>query len=182
MESKTDHSANLAVVDAGSYPRALLCMYGDSKWIIDSDATHYIISIFGSLNRTKDVSDHKNNQVQLPNMKSVGVSRVGSTNILANHAILNVLYLLDFKVNLLLVSKITKELQCMVEFFPDFCIFQDLYTDQVKEISKDEHGLYILREGPIQSPKKLVNVCSDQHVSQTSLTSVSSIVSADVRH
>ncbi|XP_075083645.1 uncharacterized protein LOC142167379 [Nicotiana tabacum] len=53
----------------------------------------------------------------------------------------------DFKYNLLSVSQLTKELQCMVAFFPNFCIFQDLYSGQVKGIGKEEHDLYILQGG-----------------------------------
>ncbi|XP_070046299.1 uncharacterized protein [Nicotiana tomentosiformis] len=43
------------------------------------------------------------------------------------------------------VSKLTKELKYMVGFFPDFCVFQDLFSGQVKGIGKEEHGLYILQ-------------------------------------
>lgn len=45
----------------------------------------------------------------------------------------------------------------MVGFFPDFCVFQDLSNGQVKGNGKEDHGLYILNEGPSNTPKKLVN-------------------------
>lgn len=45
----------------------------------------------------------------------------------------------------------------MVGVFPEFCVFQDLYTGQVKGICKEEHGLYILQEVSNQAPKLLVN-------------------------
>lgn len=56
----------------------------------------------------------------------------------------HVLYIPQFRYNLLSVSKITKALQCFVAFFPDLCIFQDLYTKMVKAISKEIRGLYLL--------------------------------------
>ncbi|XP_070003163.1 uncharacterized protein [Nicotiana sylvestris] len=52
----------------------------------------------------------------------------------------------DFKFNLLSVSKLTKDLWCSVTFFPDFCIFQDLYSGRVMRICKEHNGLYLLKE------------------------------------
>lgn len=101
--------------------------------------------------------------------------------VLANHTTSNVLHSPDFKANLLSISRITKEWKCMVGF-PNFCIFQDLYTGQVKGIGKKGHGLYIPREKPSQAPKQLVNVCSGPYVSPTSLTFGSSSGSIDVWH
>lgn len=51
-----------------------------------------------------------------------------------------------------------------------FVCFQDLYIGQVKGINKEDHGLYILKERPIQAPKQLVNLCSDRFVSSISST------------
>lgn len=42
------------------------------------------------------------------------------------------------------VSKITNDLGCSVSFFPDFCLFQDLSNGRVREIDREENGLYIL--------------------------------------
>lgn len=41
------------------------------------------------------------------------------------------------------VSKLTKELHCLVAFYPDFCVFQDLSDGKVKGIGKEEAGLYL---------------------------------------
>ena len=42
------------------------------------------------------------------------------------------------------VSKLTKELNCCVVFYPDFFFIQDLFTGKVKEIGEEEDGLYML--------------------------------------
>lgn len=97
-------------------------MHGGNEWIINSGAIHHIISKLDSLNRAKEISDNTSNQVQLPNGKTGGVLHICNTNVLSNHTISNVLYLPDFKVNLL-ISKVTKELQCMVSFFPYLYVF-----------------------------------------------------------
>ena len=38
----------------------------------------------------------------------------------------------------------TKELNCCALFYPEFCLFQDLLTGKVKDIGREEDGLYIL--------------------------------------
>ncbi|XP_070010940.1 uncharacterized protein [Nicotiana sylvestris] len=40
--------------------------------------------------------------------------------------------------------KLTRELQCSVNFFSTFCVFQDLFIGKVKGIDKEKGGLYIL--------------------------------------
>ena len=50
-----------------------------------------------------------------------------------------------FKFNLLSVSKLTKELNCCVSFFPTCSIFQDLSSGKVKGIGGIDDGLYVLK-------------------------------------
>ncbi|XP_070050893.1 uncharacterized protein [Nicotiana tomentosiformis] len=64
------------------------------------------------------------------------------------------------------VSKLTKELKCLVMFFPDFCIFQDIFNGQVKGIGREKHGLYMLQE------KQVKTSCQDsrQQVKNNTIT------------
>ena len=80
-------------------------------------------------------------EVFLPNGDTTKVTHVDSCDLSTRSQITNVLHLPDFKYNLLSVSKITKELGCSVSFFPDFCVFQELYIGKVKEVSRVEGGL-----------------------------------------
>lgn len=43
------------------------------------------------------------------------------------------------------MSKLTRQLSCFVQFFPDFVVFQDLYSGRVKEIGRENEELYVLR-------------------------------------
>jgi len=60
--------------------------------------------------------------------------------------ITNALHLPEFKYNLLLVNQITKELGCSVTFLPNYYVFQDLCSGKVKEVGKEEGGLYLLMQ------------------------------------
>lgn len=86
--------------------------------------THHIAFSFEILDKSKKVSDSSDNKVYLPNGKGATVSHVGNTYIFGGQPISDVLFLPDFKINLLSISKLTKELQYMVALFPNFCIFR----------------------------------------------------------
>ncbi|KAH0692735.1 hypothetical protein KY285_019832 [Solanum tuberosum] len=75
--------------------------------------------------------------VYLPNGNSTQVTHVGSCALGDNGIISNVLYLPDFQYNLMSVSKLTKELGCSVTFFPNCCVFQELYSGKVKQIGEE---------------------------------------------
>lgn len=76
----------------------------------------------------------------------MSVSHIGSTTVLGDNVIGNVLFVPDFKCTLLSVSQLIKELNCMVVFFPEFCGLQDLSNGQVKGIGREDQGLYILKD------------------------------------
>lgn len=57
----------------------------------------------------------------------------------------------NFKLNLLLVAKLTRELNCVMKFYHDFFLLQDRHTRQVKRIGKMIDDLYHLKSrGRIQ--------------------------------
>jgi len=82
------------------------------------------------------------------------MTHVGTTTILKEGTVTNVLHVPEFKFNLLAVSKLTNELSCSVNFFPDFCIFQDLHSGRVKGIGREEDGLYVLKVNKVSSKEK----------------------------
>lgn len=86
--------------------------------------------------------------VHLPNGDITHVTHIGTCKILDTGQLKNALFISDFKFDLLSVSKITKKLKCLVLFFPDFVIFQDLYNGVVKGIGRDQDGLYLLLRNP----------------------------------
>ena len=111
-------------------------------WIVDSGATHHIIANKQLLTRIHELTKSQMNQVHLPTGDKVTVSHIGETPIFDSEVVRSVLHVSDFKFSLLSVSKITRELNCFVFFYPDFCVFQDLCSGRVKGIGREEGGLY----------------------------------------
>ncbi|OIT28395.1 hypothetical protein A4A49_57750, partial [Nicotiana attenuata] len=99
----------------------------DHVWIVDSGATHHVTHCKNALSNLKRV-DNRTNGVQLPTGNKADITHIGDAVVLGDKTIEGVLYVPDFKFNLLLVSKLTKQLCCSVGFYPNFCIFQRLYN------------------------------------------------------
>ena len=114
-------------------------------WIVDSGATHHIIANKQLLTRRHELTKSQMNQVHLPTGDKVTVSHIGETPIFDNEVARSVLHVPDFKFSLLSVSKITRELNCFVSFYPDFCVFQDLCSGRVKGIGREEGDYTVLR-------------------------------------
>ncbi|GJZ02841.1 leucine-rich repeat protein [Tanacetum coccineum] len=76
------------------------------------------------------------------NGEAVPVEGRGECALPSGAIIKDVLHVPKFKCNLLSVSRLSKELQCAVTFFPEFCIMQDLYSRTLIGAGDCEDGLY----------------------------------------
>lgn len=75
----------------------------------------------------------------------------------------NVLCVSSFKLNLLSLAKLTRELNCIMKLYPDFCLLQDL----VKRIGKMVDDLYHLK--------------SERRIKQLEIACITSLDN-DIRH
>lgn len=94
------------------------------------------------LNGICQINDQNTRRVFLPEGNTLEVACVGRRRLDNDHTINNVLCIPDFTHNLLSVSKLIKDLKCVVTFFPDICVMQDLHSRVVKEIGREVDGLY----------------------------------------
>ncbi|XP_070020215.1 uncharacterized protein LOC142180876 [Nicotiana tabacum] len=136
-------------------------IYSDREWIVDTGASNHMTFSLQILRAYKLVPKSDRNNVHLPTGGVTSIIHTGLDSVFKSQFISNVLYIPEFKSNLLLVSKLIKELKCLVLFFPDFCIFQDLFNRQVKGIGREKYGLYVLQEKQVkascQDSKQQVN-------------------------
>lgn len=105
-------------------------------WIVDTGATNHMVSQLDMFIRGSMIKLEVSKSVYLPNGNTTQVTHVGSCSLSDRSIISNVFYLPEFKYNVILVSKLTKELGCSVTFFPNCCVFKELYSGNVKEIRK----------------------------------------------
>ncbi|OIT40346.1 hypothetical protein A4A49_52115 [Nicotiana attenuata] len=115
-------------------------------WIIDIGASHHVTPYKEVLDNVRKIENQNNSAVQVPTGGRYHVAHTGNVKILEELTLKDVLHVPDFKFNLMLVSKLTKELSCCAALFPHFYVFQGLYSGKVLEVGKEHNGLYLLKK------------------------------------
>lgn len=113
-----------------------------NSWIIDPGATEHITC--DSMLLENETSCGTEIPVKIPNGETVPVKSIGNANLPNGLKLNQVLNIPDFKCNLLSVSKLTRNLNCALTFFPDFCVMQDLPLRNLIGIGRHCDGLYLL--------------------------------------
>ncbi|OIT39206.1 hypothetical protein A4A49_61030, partial [Nicotiana attenuata] len=117
----------------------------NENWKVDSGATNHMVHTRELLDKINTNSLKSGSKVHLPDGTSLDIACTGESRIGECGVIRNVLYIPDFKYNLLSVSKLKRDLQYFLSFYPDFWIMQDLHNGKVKGIGKELEGLYNLQ-------------------------------------
>lgn len=98
------------------------------NWILDTGATNHMTFRLDSLYNIKKV---KRSKGHLPNGNFSFVSHIGDHLLADNLVLRNVLYILNFKHNLIPISKHSHNLSGCVQFYPHIVTFQDLSKEKV---------------------------------------------------
>ncbi|XP_075087691.1 uncharacterized protein LOC107759690 [Nicotiana tabacum] len=139
-------------------PLSLLSRVQQDKWIIDSGATNHMVSSLDFFTDFINIPKGESRKVQLPTGETSRIMHLGSSNILNGVQIKNVIYVPQFRYNLLSVSQLTRDIGCFIAFFPAWCVFQDICNGKVKGIGKLEKGLYVLDLKHKSNPKLPIGV------------------------
>ena len=70
----------------------------------------------------------------------------GTVSISPNITLHSILHVPSLNCNWVSISKLIRELQCVVKFFPSYCEFQDLYLGRTIGSAKEHDGLYYLED------------------------------------
>ncbi|XP_019435967.1 PREDICTED: uncharacterized protein LOC109342438 [Lupinus angustifolius] len=113
-----------------------------SYWILDTGATDHVcpdISNFAIHHIIRPI------KIGLPN-GTIALAKASGTVIFSNSLILhNVLYVPDFKFNLLSVHKLANSLHCKLIFDDSHCSIQDTITLKMIGHAEVRNGLYMLK-------------------------------------
>ncbi|RVW66050.1 Retrovirus-related Pol polyprotein from transposon RE1 [Vitis vinifera] len=121
------------------------------RFINDSGATDHITS-----SPTLLVNSSKNTflpPVAMPSGEQAPITSIGNLPLNSAATLKNVLGVPSFKVDLMSVSRVTKDLNCSVTFFPHWCILQDLTTRTTIGLGEQRDRLYYLVALASEKPK-----------------------------
>ena len=130
----------------------------NEKWILDSGATDHMT---GNRNLLRSFRTLENDQYfTVANDEKIKIKGWGMISILNKNFLQDVFYIENCTVNLLSISKLTKELNCQIIFDQDNVIFQDQITKEKIGEGFLENGLYFL-----DSNKRILNTKRDEDLS-----------------
>ena len=113
-----------------------------NKWVIDSGATDHMT---GNSQIFCNFQSHKvPSPVTIADGTTHHVDGSGTVKPTSSITLSSVLSLPSLTFNLISVSKLTRDLNCCILFFPDHCLFQDLMTKKIIGKGHVSNGLYIL--------------------------------------
>ncbi|KAJ0951185.1 putative RNA-directed DNA polymerase [Helianthus annuus] len=146
----------------------------EDDWVVDSGATEHTTYLNDILsNKRKDSHEVP---VTIPNGDTIPVEGKGDYTLPGGTRIRGILHVPKFTCNLLSVSRLTKDLQCSVTFFPDFCVMQGLRSRNLIGAGKCKGGLY--RMGMFGEERKAMAVTVERwcnrlgHTSQEKLAKI----------
>ncbi|KAF7841333.1 Retrovirus-related Pol polyprotein from transposon TNT 1-94 [Senna tora] len=114
------------------------------KWIIDLGAFSHVT---GNCSLLKDVVEPSiKNRVQLPDGIVKTVKLMGKVVLTKGLVLPNVLFVPDFKYNLISVSKLVLDTGLQVIFYKDGCVVQDPLTKKKIAVGKIVKNLYLLEK------------------------------------
>lgn len=116
-------------------------------WIIDSGASDHMTSHFDHLINVQPVKS--NLLIKLPTGDPAAITHIGDVHLKNGSILQKVLYVPQFRHNLLSIHKLSKDDNCIVNFKPNVCEIVDPITRGVKAIGQLQNGLYYLEDKPL---------------------------------
>lgn len=123
-------------------------------WIVDSGASHHMT---GAVECLFDVHTVTPCLVGLPNGKLVIADQEGSVALTDKMTLHSVLFVKELKCNLISVSQLIDELNCIVLFSKTCCLLQDLTLMTPIGVGRRKDGVYFLQEVKMVSRVKKVD-------------------------
>jgi len=104
------------------------------NWVIDTGPTNHMTSLPNCLFNSK--SNYDNCYSKLPNGTQVLIPNIGDLQLCNDLILKDTLVVPTFKYNLLCMSKLCKDNNCVAIFHDKICLIQDCATRKLKGVSE----------------------------------------------
>ncbi|KAJ9558572.1 hypothetical protein OSB04_013186 [Centaurea solstitialis] len=139
LETKNSTAPTATFDETGNSSTCLLS--STSEWVIDSGASDHMTgnpTLFSTFDKYMSPS-----YVTIADGSASFVLGPGTIELTPSVSLSYVLSLPKFSFNLLSVSRITRALNCSVEFFPEFCVFKDLLMKKIIGRGREVDGVNV---------------------------------------
>ncbi|KAH7845799.1 hypothetical protein Vadar_006185 [Vaccinium darrowii] len=134
------NSSIATLSQTGSSVACIASSHSFNHWVIDSGASDHMTGTPSILSGRQSLG--KPSRVTLADGSTTNVTGLGFVHVTSSLTLDSVLQVPRFPLNLMSVSKLTKSLNCLITFFPNGCVFQDLKTGRKIGGGVECGGLY----------------------------------------
>nr|GMC49091.1 Retrovirus-related Pol polyprotein from transposon TNT 1-94 [Ipomoea batatas] len=117
----------------------------DDTWIIDTRASNHMT---GNVNILHNVSNMTGCPMGLPDGRNTVATKKGLVNLDERLKMHNVLYVPELNCNLISVSQLIDDCNCIAQFTKDLCVIQDHTSRMLIGAGERRNGLYYFRKIP----------------------------------
>ncbi|RVW82011.1 Retrovirus-related Pol polyprotein from transposon RE1 [Vitis vinifera] len=118
---------------------------GMRPWIVDTGASDHMTGDAAILQNYKPSNGHSS--VHIADGSKSKIAGTGSIKLTKDLYLDSVLHVPNLDCNLLSISKLARDLQCVTKFYPNLCVFQDLKSGKMIGSAELCSGLYLLSCG-----------------------------------
>ncbi|RVW79069.1 Retrovirus-related Pol polyprotein from transposon RE1 [Vitis vinifera] len=118
---------------------------GMKPWIVDTGASDHMTGDAAILQNYKPSNGHSS--VHIADGSKSKIAGTGSIKLTKDLYLDSVLHVPNLDCNLLSISKLARDLQCVTKFYPNLCVFQDLKSGKMIGSAELCSGLYLLSCG-----------------------------------
>lgn len=135
------------------YQESIKCfsVLKDFDWLIDSGASDHMCYDLARFDHYKSI-DGFGHMVTIPDGRKIIVKHIGIVKLHDNLLLQNVLYVPDFRYNLIPVKKLTTDMKCIITFDLNKCFIQETLKRKCWLLGRAKAGLYVLEEKPADLP------------------------------
>lgn len=120
-----------------------------TMWVIDSGATDHMTCSSKLFSSYTPASSHR--KITIADGSITTVAGQGDIILSKSLTLKNVLHVPKLLANLVSVTKLTKDCNCSVTFFPSYCVFQEQDTKRTIGRARERDGLYYLEDQRINN-------------------------------
>ena len=134
-------------------------------WIVDTGASDHMTGDAAILQNYKPSNGHSS--VHIADGSKSKIAGTGSIKLTKDLYLDSVLHVPNLDCNLLSISKLAHDLQCVTKFYPNSCVFQDLKSGKMIGSAELCSGLYLLSCGQFSNQVSQASCVQSQSMSES---------------
>ncbi|RVW82100.1 Retrovirus-related Pol polyprotein from transposon RE1 [Vitis vinifera] len=138
---------------------------GMRPWIVDTGASDHMTGDAAILQNYKPSNGHSS--VHIADGSKSKIAGTGSIKLTKDLYLDSVLHVPNLDCNLLSISKLAHDLQCVTKFYPNLCVFQDLKSGKMIGSAELCSGLYLLSCGQFSNQVSQASCVQSQSMSES---------------